>query len=82
MLIWLVGTNKYVVVVFGTTGKRFKSHDSLQSVLYVIKNSLFLKVWKVSLQICLWKQGSADSPYNTEIVLISPNEGKSLSKDF
>ena len=28
------------------------------------------------------RQGSADSPYNTEIVLISPNEGKSLSKDF
>ena len=28
------------------------------------------------------EQGSADSPYNTEIVLISPNEGKSLSKDF
>ena len=29
-----------------------------------------------------YDQGSADSPYNTEIVLISPNEGKSLSKDF
>ena len=27
-------------------------------------------------------QGSADSPYNTEIVLISPNEGKLLRKDF
>ena len=28
------------------------------------------------------KQRSADCPYNTEIVFISPNKGKLLSKDF
>ena len=30
----------------------------------------------------LYCQRSADRPYNTEIVFISQNEGKSLRKDF
>ena len=32
------------------------------------------------ISINLYDQGSADRPYNNEIVIISPNEAKSLSK--
>ena len=41
--------------------------------------SLYLNV-EVS-WILQWQQRSADRPYNTEIVFISQNEGKSLRKD-
>ena len=56
----------------------------LYSVIMSIWAAVYLELWKrySALLTHRWGQRSADRPYNTEIVFISQNEGKSLRKDF